>query len=386
MGISSDDQQPTILETFERPEIEEGLGSAQYLDYRDSLVSVETSVDVLEIRGSGADDYDWKQNLDHEALLKYFGKEDDQSRRTSARLRVIFLNPLDIHPDECTVAASAKTLEWLCGRFGISVLFLDSIVRGSRGIKPGNACFTRHDKDGKIVRTDAIYHMRGEIEPCCIWFTHDVTTETTTYIMFNCPSEARNIILTHVLCGHSQKMIRLGAIDATIANSGDADLKDKALRHRRVLLDYEKARDMNVYADQYFNTFQKLHDLSQAMHVLQENLMDQYEVIAFVLDFQRRNISNALIISHGSAAESLEFLLNRNQRWRRWVSSYNTRVKIRIDLAFNVASQNDNRTNLKIANASAKIAQETRKDSSSMITLAALTMLFLPGTFVSVST
>ena len=60
---------------------------------------------------------------------------------------------------------------------------------------------------------------------------------------------------------------------------------------------------------------------------------------------------------------------------------------------FNIASQNDNRTNIdiaatskQIAEDSRRIAEEAKKDSSSMITIAAVTMLFLPGTFVSVST
>ena len=384
METLSDNRTPCILDDLERPEIEEGLGSSQYLAYRDSLIHIKTRIDVLEIYGPSADDCDWNQNLDHQACLQHFGNQIDQQRSTASRLRVVFLNPLDINPDERTVAASPRTLEWLCSRFGISVLFLDSIVRGPRGIKPGNACFTQCDKHGKVARVDAMYHMRGEIEPCCVWFAHDCQMENTTYFVFNCPSKARDIILTHALGRHPQKMLGLGVIDATIAHAGDADLKDEAMHWRHALLDYEKARDFNVYTIQYYNTFQKLHDLSQAMHVLQENLMDQYETVAFILDFQRK-YANTLQTPHRSAGESLEYLLGRNHRWRRWVSSYSTRVKIRIDLAFNVASQNDNSTNLKIANASAEIARETRKDSSSMITLAALTMLFLPGTFVSVS-
>ena len=384
METLSNNSNPPLLDDVERPEIEEGLGSSQYLGYRDSLIHVKTTIDVLEIDGPSADDCDWNQNLDYEAIHQHFGNQIDQQRSTAPRLRVVFLNPLDINPDERTVAASPQTLEWLCFHFGISVLFLDAIVRGPRGIKPGNACFTQRDKRDKIARVDAMYHMRGEIEPCCVWFTHDCTVESTTYVVFNCPSKARNVILTHALGRHPQKLLGFGAIDATIANAGDSDLKDEAMHWRIVLLDYEKARDSNVYTTQYYNTFQKLHDLSQAIHVLQENLMDQYEVIAFVLDLQQR-YATALQTPHRSAGESLEYLLTRNHRWRRWVLSYSTRVENRIDLAFNVASQHDNTTNTKIANASAEIARESRKDSSSMITLAALTMLFPPGTFVSVS-
>lgn len=85
-----------------------------------------------------------------------------------------------------------------------------------------------------------------------------------------------------------------------------------------------------------------------------------------------------------ATADSITFLASRTRIWRRWVANYNTRTKIRIDLFFNLANQNDSRNNIEIAALTKDIAQETRKDSSSMITIAVLTMLFLPGTFLSV--
>ena len=56
-----------------------------------------------------------------------------------------------------------------------------------------------------------------------------------------------------------------------------------------------------------------------------------------------------------------------------------------MNLLFSIAAQVDNKTNLDIADLTAKIALDTKRDSSSMITIAAVTMVFLPGTFISVS-
>ena len=53
--------------------------------------------------------------------------------------------------------------------------------------------------------------------------------------------------------------------------------------------------------------------------------------------------------------------------------------------AFHLSTQTDNRTNVKIGKLTSRIAQETQRDSSSMITIAAVTMFFLPGTFISVT-
>jgi hypothetical protein len=53
------------------------------------------------------------------------------------------------------------------------------------------------------------------------------------------------------------------------------------------------------------------------------------------------------------------------------------------DQLFQLSNQRDSKTNIKIADATADVALLTQRDSASMITIAAVTMLFLPGTFIS---
>lgn len=50
---------------------------------------------------------------------------------------------------------------------------------------------------------------------------------------------------------------------------------------------------------------------------------------------------------------------------------------------FNLVNQHDSQVNATIATESASIAREARSDSSSMKTIAALTMVFLPGTYIA---
>jgi Mg2+ and Co2+ transporter CorA len=50
---------------------------------------------------------------------------------------------------------------------------------------------------------------------------------------------------------------------------------------------------------------------------------------------------------------------------------------------YNLMASRDSLTNIRIAVQSTKIAQETRRDSFAMKTIAVLTMLYLPATFVS---
>jgi len=74
-----------------------------------------------------------------------------------------------------------------------------------------------------------------------------------------------------------------------------------------------------------------------------------------------------------SLEHSLSFLLSETRNRKRWVDCYSKRTGIQINLWYNLSSQKDNKTNLKIADFTSKIATETQKDSSSMITF-----VFLP--------
>ncbi|KAL8981981.1 MAG: hypothetical protein Q9177_005411, partial [Variospora cf. flavescens] len=84
-----------------------------------------------------------------------------------------------------------------------------------------------------------------------------------------------------------------------------------------------------------------------------------------------------------SAIETLTYYRSKVRTWIRWVENYRERTKLMMSLLFSIGSQADSRTNLGIADLTARIAFDTQKDSSSMITIAAVTMVFLPGTFVS---
>ena len=103
-----------------------------------------------------------------------------------------------------------------------------------------------------------------------------------------------------------------------------------------------------------------------------------------------------------SVKESFALLTSKSNWMIRALTSLEDRASRKIDLQYSIENQEDNQTNLKIAKLTTDIAVYTQKDSSSMITLvvlyfisviftliprgrmAAVTMFFLPGTFVSV--
>ncbi|TAQ89096.1 hypothetical protein B7494_g2599 [Chlorociboria aeruginascens] len=130
------------------------------------------------------------------------------------------------------------------------------------------------------------------------------------------------------------------------------------------------------------DTFETLHQLSKTWHIIYEDLVDFEERLDFLADVFKKYSELLALSPENATHESLRYIQSQIRIWRRWASSYNLRTKVRIDLFFNLASQNDNRTNLEIANTSKSIATSALRDSSAMTTIAALTMLFLPGTFI----
>ncbi|KZM26397.1 hypothetical protein ST47_g2476 [Ascochyta rabiei] len=76
-----------------------------------------------------------------------------------------------------------------------------------------------------------------------------------------------------------------------------------------------------------------------------------------------------------AAGESFEALISQCDICVRWTQAYHDRTQTRINLLFHLANQ-------RTAADTAKIAEQTQRDSASMITIAAVTMLFLPGTFI----
>ena len=86
-----------------------------------------------------------------------------------------------------------------------------------------------------------------------------------------------------------------------------------------------------------------------------------------------------------SETSQIAYLISRCKHSKRWITNYKDRANIRINLAFHLSTQVDNELNLQISKATTALARDAQRDSASMITIAAVTMFFLPGTFISVS-
>lgn len=79
-----------------------------------------------------------------------------------------------------------------------------------------------------------------------------------------------------------------------------------------------------------------------------------------------------------ASADAIDYLMASLEKQKMWFLNYKSRKDNTMGLVYNLVTQQDAANNI-------GIATEMRKDSSSMHAIAALTMVFLPGTFTAVS-
>ena len=124
-----------------------------------------------------------------------------------------------------------------------------------------------------------------------------------------------------------------------------------------------------------------LHRLAQNMHILAEYYADTEAKVEFLIQAYSA-YRNASWVKTPTATMRQDLNHLEATRWRasvskRWIVDYKDRVNIRINHVFHVSNQEQ-------AMATAAIAQDAARESSSMGTVAAVTLFFLPPTFVFV--
>ncbi|PPQ78924.1 hypothetical protein CVT25_002400 [Psilocybe cyanescens] len=428
------------IQHFSHPEIEHR--AADFQSFVPDGRQHTTLLDLLEIY---PDRVVWAPKLNHAQLVRHFRRVGCLSSIFSvlilifANLRRIFLcifiedlNFLDqsringkSNPDV------ENTAYWMQQQFGVSPLFFDGMT--SRKFT-GNASFVRR-RNGKCVSLDGLYRFSSGIgTPLTrVWFSHTLgKNRLSTYMIDQCPTSVKNAILSSTQHDRTPVLLRPLVIDAFLAEDCLNELGEDVLIPRGELIQYASLSNSHVLCtlaltlfvqensksslytpSQVAKVVENLHALSQLLQVIRNHLTDLHEQIQFLTKVHQRLLSFSSNFGHtthrtlpelfgqtqeefhltreqdeeedtdDSVLDSIEFMLSKTARLMRWVTNYNERTGIRIHLFFNISAQTDSKINLDIARLTSKIAVSTQRDSSSMITMAAVTMLFLPGTFVS---
>ena len=138
-----------------------------------------------------------------------------------------------------------------------------------------------------------------------------------------------------------------------------------------------------------------LHRVSGHMHFVERASSFQNECLGFLLQqhelLTRRRLRRDLGSDHhhkiNVAAEKARYSMELSASYARTRSRQLLeliyRIEMQVKTVDNLIAQGDARANLAIAQQSRLIAIDTKRDSIAMKTIAGLTMVFLPGTFVA---
>ncbi|KAL8666387.1 MAG: hypothetical protein Q9202_001410 [Teloschistes flavicans] len=300
------------------------LATGQILDRYSYLQNASTHVGLLQVSSElleTGSHVSWAQGLDDTSILPHIknGSTTD----------------LHVRPD---------TLKRLYQSLRISPLFLDGVIVPNPWAKLGQASFVHPGEGGKSDTIECFYqYLNGwNGGPSSVWFSYDPNAGSSTYVLWDCPEFARR----HIVSQAQEDPLSFVACHLMI----DAFVASECANSWQNLVDGPR------YFDERLTFLIGLGNTCRSISTTQTTL---------------------------SAIETLVYFQSRNRIWKRWVEHYNERARLMINLFFNIGTQVDSRTNLEIANLTSKIAVDAHRDSSSMITIAAVTMIFLPGTFIS---
>ncbi|KAI1088781.1 hypothetical protein F5B19DRAFT_469884 [Rostrohypoxylon terebratum] len=130
----------------------------------------------------------------------------------------------------------------------------------------------------------------------------------------------------------------------------------------------------------------KLKDMTEQLHKISQDAdsllasAEMGSMVAIHSENSRMTLQKELgastAFANSNDGDALAYLVQSLEAQKRWISSYQSRKDIAMNLVFNLVTQQDSET-------STDIARDTKEDSASMKVIAVLTMIFLPATAVS---
>ncbi|PSN71711.1 hypothetical protein BS50DRAFT_234525 [Corynespora cassiicola Philippines] len=381
------------LHLSSHPELEDqaliAWGFAESEKYQGSKAKVD-------IYGGFDNNLRWHSNVDDEKLegfvSKYLlpGGTPESGPASKRSVGFFFVNTI-----------SNSNQGWLPGNFHIQPRTLRSLQKAGlsgailtsmwspEGVwaKMGNQCFTKHDENEVLSSFEICYRY------VCGWdtgagITQSIRTRNTiTYFCINYPSQALDRLQAYLQADPSLAY-RDFFLDALCA---DDSLKQWQIDigQRRSLLLYHERKYENEDID-FDGATKQLHRLSRDLNTIGQDCRDFDAQLGFLnktyhkyMNKLQDSKNNWRVDKSRDMGETFEALKSQCDNCARWAVVYRERTNIRINLLFHLANQRESRTNTEIAASTAKVAEQTRRDSASMITIAAVTMFFLPGTFIS---
>ncbi|KAF2827053.1 hypothetical protein CC86DRAFT_350313 [Ophiobolus disseminans] len=247
----------------------------------------------------------------------------------------------------------------------------------------GNQRLVHKDEERNLVCFELCYQYRyGWIDPMSISYIHMMREQHgSTYFCINYPTRARSTLMARLNKApesvHQDFLIDYLAADGSLSQ-WQLDIGSK----RKILIEKEKTYKAMTMKAGFDKETRDLHGMSREWLALREDLVAFDAQLGFLRDAHNMLVdikpktTKWNVAGIHEACNPFDVLVSQAGICSRWTLVYRDRTDICIQMLFHLSNQ-------RIATSSQQIAHQTQKDSASMITLAAVTMIFLPGTFIS---
>ncbi|KAL7804649.1 hypothetical protein V8C44DRAFT_342893 [Trichoderma aethiopicum] len=352
------------------------------LQERQGWQGVWPAVRVMDFcDGTMVEDYAFDNAADLEAFLR---------KNPRAQLRLILLETRQVTPSSkgpwqgevLSAAVNPSMLRCLRQHAGLFNTFIEATCGIGHWYSAKHVCYDevllrRDEKLEGHARFDVFYeYIPREKKHSCTQMSTDF--RHTTYFFLDLPAAVLVRFMRDV-AEEGGLSTRFFHLDTLIADEAMRTWqKDIALKRTAL-----KALDQTVeHSDVNNQSIHELHALAREWHILARNLSDYAALLDFFKSASSR-YSTASSIHKGPTTQkramlsgSLEYLASSCQSLTYLVSDYSGRTKTRIDLLYHLANQAESQS-------TRELAELARQDSAAMLTIAAVTLLFLPGTFIA---
>ncbi|KAL6884147.1 hypothetical protein HDV57DRAFT_446828 [Trichoderma longibrachiatum] len=353
------------------------------LQEREGWHGVWPAVRVMDFcDGTMVEDYAFDNAADLEAFLR---------KNPRAQLRLILLETRQVTPSSSkgpwqgeilSAAVNPSMLKCLRQHAGLFNTFIEATCGIGHWYSAKHVCY-----DEVLLRRDEEMEGRGrfdifyeyiprEKKHSCTQMSTDF--RHTTYFFLDLPAAVLARFMRDV-AEEGGLSTRFFYLDTLIADEAmrmwqkDIALKRTALKSLDQTVEHSDVNNQSIH---------DLHALAREWHILARNLSDY----AALLDFFKSASSRYYTASsthqgpttqnRAMLSGSLEYLASSCQSLTYLVSDYSGRTKTRIDLLYHLANQAESQS-------TRELAELARQDSAAMLTIAAVTLLFLPGTFIA---
>jgi hypothetical protein len=385
-----------------------GIMYRDHMD-KDGNFDVETSIECFSVDTDGPK---WLA-LDQDSLSALLRDANERSinvpalslqqqadPRQASRKALIFFIPLENTQGSasyrCSIPMTQHSVDELFASLQLNPGFLQNLLGRPDYWAPQPRW---HEEDGQLLDCDFFcqhprWNLQAQGAPLSVYMKYDVQRDLTVYIISHKPKDKvvlalrkQLTTLTHHRAQHHMANILLDSpldLHTTICNLNFETSKWHVEKFRRFQWNVVNEVDDHLAGIEQRDR-KKLASWLKNIQIMAQSV-DSHLANAQVFMYTARGIqemATRLKVSHKGrlrqrTIDMADHLVTSMEKQHMWFLNYRGRKDVVMNMIFHFNTQED-------ALNSIELAADMKRDSTSMTSIALLTMMFLPGTFIAVS-